>query len=385
MGIDIRLPELKTEQSRPKAGRVGKKAAAFKMQPVRRLVQFGFLFVILWIGVEFAIWVYQLQQGQTPTVTRPPGVEGFLPISALISLRYWILTGVLNHIHPASVVLLVIILATGVFLKKGFCGWVCPFGLLSDYLAKLHIRIFDRRFKLPKLLDYPLRSLKYLLLFFFVYAVFVQMNLFDLHAFIYSPYNRVADIKMLKFFTEMSSTTFWVLMTLVGLSLLIPHFWCRYLCPYGALLGALSWISPLKIHRNPDTCTDCKLCTRACPAHIPVHKEKVVLSDECNSCFQCIDACPVKDTLYLSVTRRKFKVPGLAYAGILVGLFVVGIGLARLTGYWHNRIPVEEYKYHVQHLRDPQYYHNRGAVPRYDAQRFHVPPVGKEMEPPSGK
>ena len=381
MGVAVHIPKNIVQEEGSGKQKI-EKADHFPIQPVRRIVQFGFLFVILWIGFEFFLWVHQLEQGRTPTLTRPPGVEGFLPISALISLRYWILTGVLNHIHPASVVLLVIILATGVFLKKGFCGWVCPFGLLSDYLAKLHIRLFDRRFKLPKLLDYPLRSLKYLLLFFFVYAVFVQMNLFDLHAFIYSPYNRVADIKMLKFFTEMSSTTFWVLMTLVGLSLLIPHFWCRYLCPYGALLGALSWISPLKIHRNPETCIDCKLCTKACPAHIQVHKENVVFSDECNACFQCVDACPVKDTLYMSVTRKRFRLKPMAYAWILVGLFVAGTLLAKLSGYWHNWIPVEEYKYHVQHLHDPEYYHNRGAVPRYDEQKLRVPPVGKPMEHP---
>ncbi len=342
------------------------RATPFRIQPIRRLVQVGFLLVIIWIGVEFTLFVNQLERGEIPTVSRPPGVEGFLPISGLISLRYWILTGVLNHIHPASVILLLIILATAIFLKKGFCGWVCPFGLLSDMLDKLHLKIFDRRFKMPKLLDYPLRSLKYLIMFFFVYAVLFQMNLFDLHQFIYSPYNRVADIKMFKFFAEMSSATFWTLVILVALSTLIPYFWCRYLCPYGALLGMLSWLSPLKIHRNPDTCIDCGLCTKACPSHIKVDKEKTVWSDECNACFHCVDVCPVKDTLYLSVTRKRFKLSRKAYALIIVLLFLLGTTIARLTGHWQNKIPAQEYLYHIRHLNEPAYFHNQGQVPQYD-------------------
>jgi len=336
-----------------------------RIQPYRRLVQFGFLAVTIWIGIKFVIFVHQLETGQPVTVSRPPGVEAFLPIASLMSLKYWLETGVFNMIHPSGLVLLLIIMATGLFLKKGFCGWVCPIGLLSEYLEKIHVFIFGKKLKLPKWLDYPLRSLKYLLLLFFVWAI-LQMDVLSLQKFLYSPYNRVADIKMLKFFAEMSGLTARVLIGLVLLSILIRHFWCRYLCPYGAFLGALSWLSPLKVHRNTNTCIDCEKCTQACPANIKVHKENVVMSDECNACLQCIDACPVSDTLYMSVTNRKGKIPRKAYAAILVALFLVGTTIARVVGVWQNKITVEEYRYHVKHLHDPLYYHNRGQVPDYD-------------------
>lgn len=342
------------------------KASSFKIHPYRRYVQFGFVALTIWIGIEFFLFVHQLENGITPIISRPPGVEVFLPISALISLKYWILTGIFNLIHPSGLVILLIILATGLFLKKGFCSWVCPFGLLSEYLAKIHGRIFDRMRSLPKWLDYPLRSLKYLLLLFFIWAIFVGMDVLLLEKFIYSPYNKVADIKMLTFFTQISEVTLWTLVILILLSILIPFFWCRYLCPYGALLGIISWLSPLKIHRNKNTCIDCDKCTKICPARIKVHKASAVFSDECHACLECVDACPVKNTLYLSVTKTRFKMPRLMYPSILVGLFLLGTLIANITGVWQNNISSDEYLYHIKRLNEPSYQHNRGSVPDYE-------------------
>ena len=342
------------------------KASSFRIHPYRRAVQFGFVALTVWIGIEFFIFVSQLERGISPTISRPPGVEVFLPISALISVKYWVLTGIFNLIHPSSLVIFLVIFATGLFLKKGFCSWVCPFGLLSEYLSKVHVTIFDRIRSLPKWLDYPLRSLKYLLLLFFAWAIFVGMDVLQLEKFIYSPYNKVADIKMLKFFTQMSEVTLWSLVILVLLSILIPFSWCRYLCPYGALLGITSWFSPLKIHRNENTCIDCDKCTKVCPARIKVHKASAVFSDECHSCLDCVDACPVKDTLHLSVTKTRFKMPRLAYLAIIVGLFLIATVVANITGYWQNNIPNEEYLEHIKHLDKPSYQHNRGSVPDYE-------------------
>jgi polyferredoxin len=322
----------------------------FSIQPYRKLVQFGFLAVTIWIGVEFALFVQQLERGFIPGVTRPPGVEAFLPISALISLKYWFLTGVINKVHPAALVLLIIAVATGLLLKKGFCSWVCPVGLLSEYLTRIHRLLFRKIRFLPRWIDYPLRSLKYILLFFFLWSVFIMMEKTQLEKFIYSPYNKVADIKMLKFFTEMSAVTFWSLLVLVLLSIVIPFFWCRFLCPYGAMLGGLSWLSVFKVHRNDQNCIDCEMCTMSCPANISVHTSSTVLSDECHACLQCVDTCPVKNTLHLSFAARTGKMPRLVYALIIVLLFVLGTSAARFSGYWHNDLSAEEYIHHIRHL-----------------------------------
>jgi len=342
------------------------KSLTSKINPSRFYIQIGFVLITIWIGIEFIVFVNQLETGNEITVSRPPGVEAFLPISALISLKYWVITGIINTIHPSALVLLLIFVGISVFLKKGFCSWICPFGLLSEFLTKIHKKIFDRQLKVPRWLDYPLRSLKYLLLLFFAYAVFVEMGEFALKHFIYSPYNRVADIKMLQFFTHMDEMTMWILILLVLFSVAIPYSWCRYLCPYGALLGALSWLSPFKINRNEKTCVDCEECSLVCPSNIAVHKTKTVFSDECHACLQCVDSCPEKDTLYLSAFKNRYKMKRKIYAYSLVGIFLFGILMANIFDVWHNSISKEEYKVHIKHLNNPEYFHNRGQAATYD-------------------
>ncbi len=336
-------------------------------QKVRSLVQIAFLILVLWIGYEFYGFVqYHQSGGEKVYFERPPGVEAFLPISALISLKYWMLTGVFNTIHPSGLVIFIIILLTGLFLKKGFCSWICPIGLLSERLWKFGQKIVKKNLKLPKFLDYPLRSIKYLLLIFFLYAVFWTMDVVALKKFIYSPYNKVADIKMLVFFTNISQFSLWTLGILVLFSVIIKNFWCRYLCPYGALLGFLSMFSPIKVTRNAATCTDCKKCTALCPNSIIVHNKSRILSDECTACALCIDVCPAKETLQFKIRKKSRPIPTWAFGLTIVLFFLLGTSIARITGHWQNSISDEEYKRRIHDINNPIYEHNRGNVPDYE-------------------
>jgi polyferredoxin len=226
-------------------------------------------------------------------------------------------------------------------------------------------KLFKRDFNTPRWLDYPLRSLKYLLLFFFAYAIF-QMDVMSLATFIYSPYNKVADIKMYQFFADISTFALWTIIVLMLLSVVIKNFWCRFLCPYGALLGITGWLSPLKVTRNKSTCVDCELCTKACPSNIKVHKANRVWSDECISCMLCVEACPVKSTLDVRVSAKsRTAVPNWVLGSLVAGVFVAVTGLAILTGNWQNGISKEEYRHRFQNLDSPVYQHNRGSVPDY--------------------
>ena len=336
------------------------------IQLVRKMVQYLFLATVILIGIQFAVFVNQLESGIRPTVTRPPGIEAFLPISSLISLKYWLVSGDFNPVHPSGLIILLMVVATAILLKRGFCSWVCPFGLLTEYLNRLHRFIFRKNVRVPRWLDYPLRSLKYLLLAFFLWAIVLKMNAAALEYFIYSPYNMVADIKMLYFFTNISTFTLWVLIVLVGLSILVRNFWCRYLCPYGALLGLLSFLSLFKVRRNEETCTQCQKCTRTCPVDIKVHESLSVISDECHACLKCVAVCPEKDTLYLSAATRRAILKPWVYATAICLLFIWGSLAGRLSGYWQTAISNSEYLFHVQNLDMPFYQHNRGEVPAYN-------------------
>lgn len=334
-------------------------------QFLRTGVQLAFVLLSLWIGLEFHLFMkWGLAGGQDSYFARPPGVEGFLPISALISLKYWIQTGIVNEIHPSGLFILLAVLVSGVFLKKAFCSWLCPVGTLSESLWSAGQKLFGKNLALPRWLDYPLRSLKYLLLLFFVYAI-AQMDVAELKAFIYSPYNKVADIKMYLFFESITSFAIWTILILAGLSVVTKNFWCRFLCPYGALLGFLSFVSPLKITRNKVTCIDCDLCTKACPANIKVHNVQRVWSDECTGCLECVEVCPVKDTLNMKLSYQSKPVPSWVFGSLVVGTFVAVTGLAMLSGNWQNGISKNEYQKRFMELDSRVYEHNRGQTPEY--------------------
>ncbi|MBI5463753.1 MAG: 4Fe-4S binding protein [Ignavibacteriales bacterium] len=332
----------------------------------RSFVQLAFVLLCVWIGFEFYLFAsWGASNGAVEHVARPPGVEGFLPISALMSLKYWWQTGIVNEIHPSGLFIFLAIVVSGLFLKKAFCGWLCPIGTLSESLWMLGQKLLGKNWNINRWFDYPLRSLKYLLLLFFVYSI-NSMSLPDVKAFIYSPYNKMADVKMYLFFANISSFALGTIMVLLLLSVFVKNFWCRYLCPYGALLGALSWLSPLKVTRTKSTCIDCELCTEACPANIKVHALGQVWSDECTGCLKCVTICPVKNTLELRTHARGKAVPGWVFGSLVVGVFAGITGLAMLTGHWQNGISSQEYQRRFQQIDSPLYQHNRGQVPHYD-------------------
>lgn len=329
----------------------------WRIEWMRHAAQAGLLAIVLLIGWQFVRWVDGLEAGRI-VGHRPPGVEGFLPISGLMSLRHFALTGEVSPVHPAALVLLALVLAVSLLIKKAFCSWLCPVGTLSEMLAALGERVFRRSFRLPRPLDLPLRGLKYLLLAFFVWAVFFRMTPAVLAEFLDSPYNRVADIKMLYFFERLSPFAAKFLIGTALASTVVPYFWCRYLCPYGALLGSASLLAPFKIRRLPSSCIDCGLCARACPAGLPVDRLERVRSDECSGCLSCVAACPVNRALQLAGPRRRTLRPGLAF-GLVLLVFFGGIALARLSGPWRNSVPDREYLERIRDLGGPEYDHLR--------------------------
>jgi polyferredoxin len=314
-------------------------------------MQAVFLALNVWIGLEFWLFVrYYETGGRTAFVRRPPGVEGWLPIASLMNLKVLLLTGRMPSLHPAGMFLLIAFLAASWIFRKSFCGWLCPVGTISEYLWRLGRQTFGRNFHLPRQADVALRGLKYLLMGLFLYAV-GSMSAAAILAFLGGPYGIVDDVKMLNFFRFLGLGGGAVMAVLVLASVFVQNFWCRYLCPYGALMGLVGLASPLRIRREPDLCIDCAKCAKECPSALPVDQLIQIRSAECTGCLQCVAACPVAGALYLGAPARR-KIPAWVVAAGVAVIFLGVCGYARATGYWYTDLPSRLYFELVPHANE---------------------------------
>ncbi len=325
-----------------------------RSQILRRSFQLTFLLLNVWIGFRFYLWVHAFESGSSRDVmSRPAGVEGWLPIAGLMNTKYWITTGNIPAVHPAAMFLFITFVAMAFLFRKAFCSWLCPVGTVSEYLWRAGRQIFRRNFHLPRWLDLPLRALKYLLLAFFVWAV-SSMSADAVQEFMRSPYGLIADVRMLNFFRYLGETAAIVLGILVIASVFIQNFWCRYLCPYGALLGLSSLLSPLRVRRTESACIDCAKCAKACPSNLPVDKLVTIKSAECTGCLECVAVCPAKDALNVSLPSwakapNNGRVPAWAVAVGVAALFLGVVGYAKAAGFWNGEIPNSVYQQIIPH------------------------------------
>lgn len=330
-------------------------------QKTRRFTQWAFLVLNAWIGLQFFLWVRGFERsGPGLRVDRPTGVEGWLPIAGLMNLKYWLVTGHVPTIHPAAMFLLVAFLLISLLLKKAFCSWLCPVGTVSELLWKLGRKLFGRNWVLPRWLDLPLRAMKYVLLGFFG-IVIVTMSAQALADFMGSPYGVVADVKMLNFFRTIGATGIIVLLALGALSVAIQNFWCRYVCPYGALMGLASLLSPVKIRRDAAACIDCGKCAKACPAHVRVDQLTQIRTAECTACMACVASCPVEHGLQFALPpqpaaspdrwRGRVASPRIV-AAVLAGVFFGIVFYAQASGHWRTILPQAVYERLVPHANE---------------------------------
>ncbi|MFC1628416.1 4Fe-4S binding protein [Gemmatimonadota bacterium] len=326
----------------------------FRSYRVRILVQSYFALISILLGIQFARFVHAAESGIVPLPHRPPGVEGYLPISGLMGAIDWVYQGTLNTVHPAATTLILLFIGMSLIFRRSFCSWICPVGLLSESLARLGQKIFRKNARVPRWLDIPFRGLRYLLLGFFLVAI-LSMSPAELRGFIESPYNQVSDVKMYLFFVEIGKVGLISIGLLVMGSVFINGFWCRYLCPYGALVGFSALLSPFRIRRNTDTCIDCGLCDKVCMANLPVATKESLKGVECTGCMDCVAVCPVPETLLMRTKKRGLGIAGYALGVVL--LFTAGYVGGRVAGMWESDMSDRDYIEHISRIDDPSYGH----------------------------
>ena len=187
----------------------------------------------------------------------------------------------------------------GLTLGRFWCGWVCPFGTLQDLI----IRIRHRR-DLINLPSFP--WIKYLSLIGILVSAWLAMDtLFckicpsgSLFAAIPHRFVSSGEFDFGTFFYVHMAT----LAVALTLFVIVGRFWCRYLCPLGAIFGTFNRVSILKIRLDKSKCTNCKQCLSNCPANFK-DPEDIGTSSDCIQCGKCIGECPT-NALSISASLR---------------------------------------------------------------------------------
>jgi Pyruvate/2-oxoacid:ferredoxin oxidoreductase delta subunit len=294
-----------------------------------------------------------------------PDFEAYCPFGGLQALGSYLTMDSLSCSMTSTQIMMGVVLFIGIVLfSRLFCGYICPLGTIGEWIGKLGDRLKVRR--TPKgIADYALRLLKYVLLFITFYFTLKSSELFCKK---FDPYYAAVSG------FDSDVVLFWALMAIGALllgSLFFRLFWCRYLCPLGALsaifkyswwfLGVMalyvvllligleiSYVWPLlivtaggyilevtrmnrvrpdpvHITRNTDTCTSCGLCTINCPQGIDVASMENVTHADCTLCGDCLHECPEKDTL--QINRRNMKWLPAVVLGVLI---ILGIAAGTL-------------------------------------------------------
>jgi polyferredoxin len=213
-----------------------------------------------------------------------PSAHAVCPLGGLENLWTWFAgQSNLQKLFSGTMTLFFFTLVFALIFGRSFCGNLCPFGGLFEFVGKLT----KKKFMLPPAVDKPLRYLKYVILVLITYMAWKTATLWISP---YDPYAAFAHVwKGAEVFNEYF-IGFLILVACLLLSLVYERFFCKYLCPAGALYGVVSKISPLKIKRNP--CINCRKCSMKCPMNIDVAKCDTVNSAECIACGICVNVCP---------------------------------------------------------------------------------------------
>ncbi len=316
------------------------------VQPLRLLIQCCYLALSVIIGLRFYLFSLAVQHGMA-TSTRPAAIDAFLPISGLFGTVAWLKGGGINPLHPAAVVVFILAIAVSLLLRRAFCSWICPIGTLSEWLWKLGFHRLQRNWLPPRQLDLALRSIKYLAMSFFLYTAF-SWSLAMLQQFLGSDYHAISDFKLLALFRAPSITTLAVIGLLLLFSLPLRNPFCRYLCPYGALLGLVSFWSPTAVQRDGKKCISCGVCNQVCPSRLDIMHTQRVTSPECIGCWRCISHCRVHTALSMRAFGR-LLISGLVFALLVILLFWGGTGLGKRSGHWQGVLTSQDYRHLLGH------------------------------------
>jgi len=268
-----------------------------KNQTVRRIIQIVFFVLVLLVSLSHTL----AESGIEIPLIQGASVHAICPFGGVVSLYRYITTGTfVQKIHDSSFYLMLIVLVTAVVAGPVFCGWVCPFGTFQDWLAMLGRKLFKKRYNrfIPAKFDKWLRYLRYLVAVWVIVMTAISAKLVFSD---YDPYYALFNL----WTSEVAITAYVALALVVVASLFVERPFCKYACPYGAVLGLTNLFRIFTIRRNSKTCIDCGKCDKACPMNIAVSTSGHVRDHQCITCMACTSevACPINKTVELSAGK----------------------------------------------------------------------------------
>ena len=228
-------------------------------------------------------------------------LHAICPFGGVESLYQVITTGAfLQKIEQSAIVLMIMAFVLALIAGPLFCGWICPLGSFQEWLGKLGKRLWGNKFNafIPIRIDNNLRYFRYIVLVLVLVATAISAQLVFSD---YDPYHA-----LFRFYSgEIPVSAFTVLGIVILASLFLDRPFCKYACPYGALLGIFNFFSLFPIRRNTSKCINCKSCDRSCPMNIMVSTSKTIRNHQCITCLKCTSeySCPIAGTVALSMTK----------------------------------------------------------------------------------
>ncbi len=269
------------------------KAKKSRIQTLRAVVQWT-MFVLI---AALAVIKYLKEKGVAIPLPEM-SLHALCPFGGVVTVYEFLATGgLVPKLHSSALILMALGLAVAFLFGPIFCGYFCPLGTWQEWIGKLGKKLFGKKYNrmVPPKVDKVLRYLRYVVLAAVVWmtASAVKLVFADV-----DPY-----YALFNFFTgEVALPAILVLIAVTALSLFVERPWCKYLCPYGALLGLFNLIRVFPVRRRAETCINCARCDKACPMGITVSKAKAVRDHQCISCHECLSgvACPVEDTVVVA-------------------------------------------------------------------------------------
>ncbi len=288
-----------------------------------RMIRWGVLGFVL-VAMTGVVTAHQFVNGTGKLAS----VDALCPFGGIETL-YSLISGAgfIEKTAASGVVLLIGMLAMGLLMRRSFCGQVCPLGTLQGLFGSIGGKLFRKRPTIPPAVDRAARFLKYGILVFFTVWTWQAASL------VMRPYDPWAAYAHLT--SSELLTSLWAGLAVLGLSLagslVYERFFCKYLCPTGALLGLFSKVSLLGLKRDPIACTDCHACDKACPMNIEVSAAEAVTSSECISCNECVNACPAAGALQIERAGGAKVKPALS-TGLVAVLIAAVVGVGTVAG-----------------------------------------------------